>query len=254
MTKPNFTSINVLIDASGSMGDLTNDTIGGFNQFLKDQKQVPGEAIFSLCLFNTRPNPLYTCLPLAEVPELNNTTYRPSGGTSLLDAVGVTINSLGAQLSAMPEEGRPSKVIFLIITDGEENSSKEFALDKIKEMVSHQRDVYSWEFVFMGANIDAFAAGSGVGVIRANSLNYVATPAGTRDLYKSVSRNLSTYRSNVGGGSKVDFFNQDDQQPVVVVPTVPVDVVINPAPTAPVISPPPGTPVAFNPPIDFTKK
>lgn len=217
MTKENFTSINVIIDRSGSMAGLTQDTIGSFNQFLAEQKAVPGEASFTLCTFNTDYNLVHDFVKLGTVPELDAKTYRPSGGTALLDALGTTIDSVGQKLAAMPEDDRPGKVIFLIVTDGEENSSKRFTLDQIKAKVEHQKGAYNWEFVFMGANIDAISGGVSLGIDARNTMNYDATSAGTRSLYKSVSENMSSYRG--GGSAQVDFFNQKTEaQPVT--PTV----------------------------------
>lgn len=213
MTKPNFTSINVLLDRSGSMKSLVKDTIGGFNQFLEDQKATPGEAMFSLGLFDDKFDSVYDAVPLDQVQPLTDKVYFARGYTSLLDAVGTSINALGVKLAAMPEEERPSKVIFLIVTDGKENSSKEFAIEQIKEMASHQRDVYSWEFVFMGANIDSFDTGTSLGFAGANTLNYTASPAGTRRLYKDVSKGLRSYRISAQS-SKVNFFDQDSDQKV----------------------------------------
>lgn len=218
MTKENFTSINVIIDKSGSMDSLTNDTIGGFNTFLADQKQVPGEAIMTLCLFDTSYRLVYDCKPLADVPPLNSTVYIPSGGTALLDAVGMTIDKVGQKLAAMEEHERPSKVLFLIITDGEENSSKEYALAKVHEMVSHQREKYSWEFVFMGANIDSVSVGASIGVATANAVNYSASSIGTKNLYANISNSTRQYRS-AGTPAQVDFFNQDDQNIIIGVPS-----------------------------------
>jgi uncharacterized protein YegL len=209
MTKENFTSINVIIDASGSMSHLTHDTIGNFNTFLKEQKEFPGEAVFTLCTFNTDYRLAHDFVKIAGVPNLDKEVYRPNGGTALLDAVGTTIDSVGRRLAALPEEERPSKVIFLIITDGHENSSHRYGAEQIKSMIEHQKDVYSWEFVFMGANIDAIAAGTGLGISAQNTLNYAATSAGTHQLYRSVSENMSTYRSS--NSSRADFFNQTQQ-------------------------------------------
>lgn len=207
MTRENLTSINVIIDASGSMRDLTKDTIGSFNTFLNEQKAVPGEAMFTLCTFNTDYRLLHDCAVLANVPNLDAKSYRPNGGTALLDAVAVTINSVGQKLATMSEEDRPSKVIFLIITDGEENSSKQYRNPAvIREMIQHQRDKYSWEFVFMGANMDAIQAGTSLNVSASNSMTYDASPAGTRNIYKSASSSLRSYR--LQSNQKVDFFNQ----------------------------------------------
>lgn len=226
MTKENFTSINVIIDASGSMSHLSHDTIGNFNTFLQEQKAFPGEAVFTLCTFNTDYRLPHDFVKIASVPSLDAKTYVPQGGTALLDAMGTTIDSVGRKLAKLSEDERPSKVIFLIITDGHENSSKRFDAGQIKSMVEHQKDVYNWEFVFMGANIDAIAAGTDLGISMQNTLNYAATPAGTQNLYKSISENMSTYRGSTS--SRADFFNQTQQgvgsvtPPVVVTTTTTV--------------------------------
>lgn len=206
MTKEKFTSINVIIDQSGSMGHLQADTIGSFNTFVKEQKAEPGEVAFTLCTFNTDYRLVHDFVKLGGVPDLDEKTYRPNGGTALLDAMGTTITSVGARLAAMPEDERPSKVLFLIITDGQENSSRTFSKAQIKQMVEHQRGKYQWEFVFMGANIDAIGEGASLGISTQNSMNYDATKGGTHKLYESVSRSVSSYRG--GGSQQVDFFNQ----------------------------------------------
>ena len=208
MTKENFTFIGVVMDKSGSMSSLRDDTIGSFNTFLQEQKLVPAEAVFTHCVFDTDYRLLHDFVKLGEVPPLNHKTYSPSGGTALLDALGTTINSVGTRLAAMPEDERPSKVIFLIITDGQENASRVFSKEQIKTMIEHQRDTYKWEFVFMGANIDAISEGTSLGIAANNTMQYDATKGGTRSLYSSVSRNLGTYRSSPGAASQVDFFNQ----------------------------------------------
>jgi uncharacterized protein YegL len=209
MTKENFTSINVIIDASGSMAHLSHDTMGNFNSFLKEQKEFPGEAVFTLCTFNTDYHLTHDFVKIASVPDLDSKSYVPQGGTALLDAVGTTIDSVGRKLAALPEEERPSKVIFLIITDGHENSSRRYSAEQIKSMVEHQKNVYSWEFVFMGANIDAIATGTNLGISMQNTLNYDATSVGTQELYKSISSNMNAYRSSTS--SRADFFNQTQQ-------------------------------------------
>lgn len=209
--KENFTSINVIIDKSGSMSSLTHDTIGSFNSFLKEQKAVPGEAAFTLCTFHTQYDLVHDFIKLNDVPDLDTETYCPGGGTALLDAMGATINSVGAKLAAMPEEERPSKVIFLVITDGEENSSKEFTKEQIKNMVEHQTNVYKWQFVFMGANVDAFGEGTSLGFSGSNSVSYDATRGGTKSLYKNISDSMTSYRRSKTNGP-IDFFNQTDKK------------------------------------------
>jgi uncharacterized protein YegL len=213
MTKENFTSINVIIDASGSMQHLAHDTIGSFNGFLKDQKAFPGEAAFTLCTFNTAYRLVHDFVKINNVPDLDAITYVPNGGTALLDAMGTTIDQVGRKLATMPEDQRPSKVIFLIITDGEENSSHDYNPAQIKSMVEHQKDAYSWEFVFMGANIDAIAAGANLGISTQNTLNYAPTAGGTHKLYSTISESMTSYRGS--NSSRVDFFNQPQQSPLV---------------------------------------
>lgn len=184
------------MDKSGSMGHLRGDTIGSFNTFLKEQKDFPGEAIFTLCAFNHECTFVHDAENIANVQDLSLDTYCPGGNTALLDAMGQTIDRVGQKLAAMPEADRPSKVIFLIITDGEENSSRVFDREQIRSMVEHQRDVYNWEFMFFGANIDSFTAGTSIGVAATNSMNYTATSAGTEALYRGISSNVSNYRSS----------------------------------------------------------
>lgn len=208
--KENFTSINVVIDESGSMASLAGDTIGGFNGFIADQKKVPGDVVCTLCTFNTTSKLVYDFQKLDLVQELTNKSYRPGGGTALLDALGTTITSVGKKLEALSEDERPSKVIFLIITDGQENYSCEFTKAQIKSMIETQQNSYNWEFVFMGANIDAIGEGTSLGIATRNTFNYTADAAGTKRLYKSVSDNTIKYRASKT--AKVDFFNQEDEK------------------------------------------
>lgn len=223
--KENLTSINVIIDQSGSMGHLSSETISGFNTFLEEQKAIPGEAMFSLCLFDSKYDLVYDCVSLDSVSPLCENTYKPNGYTALLDAMGKTIDSVGAKLASMNEEDRPSKVIFLIITDGQENASREYAIARIREMVSHQQDKYSWSFVFMGANIDALSEGTSLGIAAQNTYNYTPSSVGTKSLYSVASNNMTSYRAS--NSSKVDFFNQivpdPNAQVILTGPTDPVD-------------------------------
>lgn len=223
--KKGLTSINIVLDMSGSMESLTSDTIGGVNNFLKEQAALPGDATVTLCIFNTNSKFVHENVPLASVPMLTTTSYRPSGGTALLDAMGLTIDKVGKSLADMKEEDRPEKVIFLVITDGEENSSHlteevdvptkvthpfakggftqgkvvpgkvlKYPLDKIKDMVSHQRTKYSWEFMYFGANVDAFGEAQSLGITK--SASYNATVAGTRHLYDSISKSVESFRKS----------------------------------------------------------
>lgn len=233
MTKENLTSINVIIDRSGSMTGLRHDTMGSFNSFLKEQQAFPGEALFTLCTFNDRSTLVHDFVKIASVEGINDTTYRTEGNTALLDAMGTTIDSVGKKLAALPEEERPSKVIFLIITDGEENSSHTYSREQIKSMVQHQRETYSWEFVFMGANIDAITAGTSLGISAQNSVSYSATKGGTSRLYGAVSSNTMSYRSSKSSLAP-DFFGQTGVTPTSpVAPTTPATPAVPATPTTP---------------------
>lgn len=210
MTKENLTSINVIIDRSGSMSGLASDTIGGFNGFVAEQKLIPGEVLFTLCTFSSNYTLVHDSVPLASVPDLDATTYSPSGGTALLDAMGETMDKVGAKLAAMPESDRPAKVLFLIITDGQENSSCKYSASQIKNMVEHQKSKYNWEFVFMGANIDAITEGEALGISTQNTLNYDATSVGTKNLYRSISESTTSYRGAPTAAGGFDFFGTNN--------------------------------------------
>lgn len=204
--KKDFTAINVVLDRSGSMERLRLDTIGGFNQFLADQKALPGEAVFTLCLFNNDYHLPHSFEPIANVEPLNDKTYVPAGGTSLLDALGISIDEVGKRLDLMSEDEKPEHVLFLVITDGQENTSKLFTKDQILEKITHQREKYNWEFVYMGADADAIEDGKSLGISAKNSVNYDASASGTADLYKSISSNTSSHRTF--GVAPAGFFVQ----------------------------------------------
>lgn len=199
MTKENTTHIVAIIDRSGSMATLAEETIQGFNAFLAEQKKEPGEATLTLATFASDYRLVHDGVALDAVPDLNRMSYQPAGYTALLDAVAKTVNAVGAKLSGMKEEDRPSKVLVLIMTDGEENSSREFKHTDVSAMITHQKEKYSWEFVFIGANIDSVSVGASIGIAAANSYNYNATKSGSSQLFRSVSKGVSSYRgSSIG--------------------------------------------------------
>lgn len=198
------TDINILLDISGSMNSIKSDTIGGFNQFLQTQKELPDEAVVTLVQFDDQYDLIYSAVPIQQVVDLTEETFVPRGWTALLDALGKLIDTTGIRLRDMPENDRPSKVIFVIITDGEENKSKIFSKDKIFSMIKHQKDVYSWDFVFIGANQDVIASGADIGISSNNTLGFTADSRGVHDAYTTLSRSMSSYRSST---TKGDFFN-----------------------------------------------
>lgn len=171
MTNPDLRHIAVVLDRSGSMQSVKTDTEGGLKAFLATQHDAPGETTVSLYQFDSEYEAVYENRALADVPEY---TLVPRGATALLDAVGRTISAVGAQLAAKPEDERPGEVIVVILTDGEENSSREFGPDAVKKMIAVQQDDYGWKFVFLGADQDAFAAAGGMGIRAATTLSYAS--------------------------------------------------------------------------------
>lgn len=200
--KNDYTHISMVLDRSGSMQSIAADTIGGFNKFLHEQKLVPGQCTVALVQFDSQSiDTLYHGVPIAAVADLTSRSFVPRGGTPLFDAIGQTINATGKFLKDKPDNERPAKVVFVIITDGEENASREFTREKVFEMIRHQRDAYKWEFVFLGANQDAMAVGQSIGVAAANNITFAANSVGTQSLYHSTSSNLASFRM----GTKKDM-------------------------------------------------
>ena len=154
---PNHTEIAFILDRSGSMASMVEPAIAGFNSLLSEQQTLPGSARFSLVLFDDHYEVPVASMPIAEVQPLNTNTYQPRGSTALLDAIGRTIDELGARLANAPEAERPGQVLVAILTDGEENASRQFTWKDISDRIRHQTDVYQWRFLFLGANQDAIA-------------------------------------------------------------------------------------------------
>lgn len=155
--KQNYAHLAVILDRSGSMAPLISDVIGGFNTFLKEQKALPGEATLTLVQFDDVYEVLHYFVDIQKVPDLTPEVCYARNMTALLDAIGVTITTVGRKIAALPEDQRPSKVLVSIYTDGAENHSKEYTLARIKEMIKTQRETYSWEFTFTGVGPDSFA-------------------------------------------------------------------------------------------------
>lgn len=152
---PNLTEIAFVMDRSGSMESMKVEAIGSFNHFLEEQKKEPGDVRFTLVLFDHEYLKVIDHVPLNFVAPLTNETYEPRGSTALLDAMGRTIDEIGKRLAATPEDQRPSQVIIACMTDGFENASKHYSNARIAQMIEHQRTVYSWEFVFLGATLES---------------------------------------------------------------------------------------------------
>jgi hypothetical protein len=171
-----LTEIVFILDRSGSMGGLENDTIGGFNGFVKKQSEI-GRTNLTTVLFDNKYEILHNGIDAKNIM-LTNEEYFTRGSTALLDAVGKSINDVGMRLGDMSEETRPGKVIFVITTDGLENASREYSYDDVNRMITHQREKYNWEFIFMGANIDVAKEGAKLGIVRENTFAFDASPEG----------------------------------------------------------------------------
>jgi len=167
--KSDLTDITLVVDRSGSMEQVHEDAEGGVNSFIKEQAKEPGEALLTLVQFDTEYEFLHKGVPISQVPEYK---LIPRGMTALLDAVGRAIHETGERLSKMKEQDRPGLVIFVVMTDGLENSSKEFSKEAIKEMIKRQQEQYNWHFTFLGANQDAFVEAGSMGIHAAGVANY----------------------------------------------------------------------------------
>lgn len=189
-----LTEIAFILDRSGSMAPMTEHAIAGFNGFLRDQQQAPGDARLSLVLFDDEIQPVCVSIPVAEAVELDTTTFVPRGSTALLDAIGLTIDALGDRLAAIPENERPGQVIVAILTDGHENASRLHTWPRIADKIRHQENHYSWRFLFLGANQDAIATASRMGIAADNAATYTHDATGCKTGPKAVSRKVEALR------------------------------------------------------------
>lgn len=190
--KKDFTHISILLDRSGSMMSIQTDVIGGFNTFLREQKSQPGEVTVTLVRFDNEYEIAYEMTPLAGVKELSNFTFIPRGSTALNDSLARLIHETGEKLAGMHESDRPDRVLFLILTDGEENASIEYSKDAVRKLIEHQEFVYKWQFVYIGANQDSFAESADRGIQHA--MNFSADAEGVSAMFSKVSMSTSNFR------------------------------------------------------------
>jgi Mg-chelatase subunit ChlD len=207
--REDYTHICIVLDRSGSMDLILTDTIGGYNTFLNSQKAAPGFATITLRMFaNTALPPTYDFMSIRNAPELSLGSYTPSGMTALYDAVGQAIRDTGERLSSMPWEQRPGRVLFVILTDGKENNSKEYTYAQIAEMIKVQAKVYKWEFVFLGANQDAMKTADSLNIARGQTMTFAANSVGTVSVFHSLADKVRSYRS---GELHSPTFDSDDR-------------------------------------------
>ncbi len=195
--KPDYTHISVILDRSGSMESIRDDIIGGFNAFVKEQKGEPGTATLTLVQFDTQDvyEIVYRFTPIKQVTELDRKTYIPRASTPLLDALGRGINDLETAISDMKEDERPTKVVMVVITDGQENSSREFRKDQIVRMIKDRTDKNDWQFVFLSADLGAIGDAMSYGIDPNAALLFEKSQKGTAGVWSSLSKQISDYRS-----------------------------------------------------------
>ena len=190
-----LTEVVFILDRSGSMSGLEADTIGGFNSMIEKQQKEEGEALISTILFNDETEVLYDRVPIGKVEPMNDKQYYVRGCTALLDAIGGAIHHIGNVHKYARDEDRPEKTLFIITTDGMENASVNYDYKKIKKMIERQKKKYHWEFIFLGANIDAVEVAGRFGVERSRAVRYESDRLGTKLNYDVMSKVVSSVRA-----------------------------------------------------------
>ena len=211
--KKEYTHVSFLLDRSGSMEKLVGDTIGGFNKFLKDQKVEKGKCTFSLVQFDHEYKKVHEFEDIKKVNKLTKSSYIPRGSTSLLDSIGRLAVETGEKLSNMDEKDRPEKVLFITLTDGLENTSKEYTADLISDKVKHQEEKYNWKFVYLGANQDAIKVSSEYGISRGNTMSMSPTSIGTCSAYDTLSKVVTKSRGvDVRSFAAMNMIDDEDRK------------------------------------------
>lgn len=189
-----LTEIVFILDRSGSMGGLESDTIGGYNALIEKQKKEEGEALISTVLFDDTCEVLHDRVALEQIKPMTDKEYDVRGCTALLDAIGGAIHHIGNIHKYIREEDRPEKTLFIITTDGMENSSRFYTYEKVKHMVERQKEKFGWEFLFLGANIDAIREAARFGIKADRAVNYRCDSEGTAVNYRVLSETVSRVR------------------------------------------------------------
>ena len=194
--KKNLTELVFILDRSGSMAGLEGDTIGGFNAMIEKQKREPGEAYVSTVLFDNVSEVIHDRVDIQKVEPMTREQYYVRGSTALLDAVGKAIRHIGNVHKYAREEDRPEKTLFVITTDGIENASREYDYEKVRRMIEHEKEKYGWEFIFLGANIDATKEAARFGIRADRAANYHADTVGTAVIYEAVCDAVCSVRAS----------------------------------------------------------
>ena len=215
--KNGYAHIALLLDKSGSMESIKEATLEGFNKFIKDQKELGGDCTVSLAMFNSRDSysRIYEFRRIADVKKLHGAAFDPDGGTPLLRAMNTHIDETGKALAAMKEEDRPDRVLLVILTDGEENSSHDITWETVAAKIKHQEEVYGWKVVYLGANQDAIATGGKINICKSSTLDFQATPCGTKHAFNAITTGARMYRSCVDPvqARSMAYFTDDQRKP-----------------------------------------
>ena len=204
-----YTDIVIILDKSGSMSPIKNDTIGGLNEFIKEQQKLGGNARLTVVLFDTRHTVLFEELPIMQVRPITEEQYRPDGGTALVDAMGDTLTRLSRKRDNMKHGEVSNKVLIAVMTDGEENSSIKYTRREVFRMIESYKREDLWEFVFLGANQDAIAEANNYGIDKNHSINFTATSKGITDSYTVLNATVSNYRNTGTIGNFMEADNVD---------------------------------------------
>ncbi|WP_166820310.1 vWA domain-containing protein [Thalassoroseus pseudoceratinae] len=202
------TDMTIVLDRSGSMGSVINETIEGYNRMLRRQRELPDRCRLTLIQFDDRTESVYVAKDLKEAAELDFETYQPRGATALLDAIGTSIRLASTRLLAIPEDERPRHVVFVILTDGLENASSEFDRKLVFDMIRHQRRQNRWQFVFLGANQDAIAEARGIGIPAHAARGFESENGGSLEIWETVCKGLQSLRTSQT--REVPFFSAPD--------------------------------------------
>lgn len=209
MTNPQLSLVAALLDRSGSMHSIADDTRGGFDSFVGKEREQDGNTVVTLAQFDQQYELVYSSQPIRTVPPL---VLQPRGSTALYDAIGRLITDVGAELAALPENERPGSVTVVVMTDGHENSSKEWTNTAVRALIAQQEKDYQWDFVFLGSNIDAVDVGTDLGFARDKSMTYVSTTVGVTAAFDSVASYQDRKRAQVLGSPPARGFSEADRR------------------------------------------
>nr|WP_296779174.1 vWA domain-containing protein [Rhodococcus sp. (in: high G+C Gram-positive bacteria)] len=209
MTNPQLSLVAALLDRSGSMSSIADDTRGGFDSFIAKEREHGGDSVVTLAQFDDRYELVYSSQPIAQVPPL---VLQPRGLTALYDAIGRLITDVGVSLSALSEDRRPGSVTVLVMTDGHENASHEWTNSAVRKLIEQQERDYQWDFVFLGSNIDAVDVGTDLGFAPDKSMTYVSTTVGVTAAFDSVAGYQDRKRTRVLGSPPAAGFSEADRR------------------------------------------